>query len=99
MSYQKHKYQGTSTERASSSKRYFNRAENIPGFLVINILKIFKFKKKISNKYIIQLDGMNVFHVKEAIKFSKKWAIQNGPIIIEADTYRYHVLFNFFLHI
>ena len=36
------------------------------------------------------VDGMNVFHMKEAIKFAKKYAIEHGPIYIEADTYRYH---------
>lgn len=38
----------------------------------------------------ILVDGMNVFAMKEVMKFSKEYALKNGPIYIEADTYRYH---------
>ena len=38
----------------------------------------------------LQIDGMNVFMVKAAMQFAKQHAIDNGPIILEAQTYRYH---------
>jgi pyruvate dehydrogenase E1 component alpha subunit len=39
----------------------------------------------------IKVDGMNVFAVKEAMKFAKEFAgTGNGPIFIEMNTYRYH---------
>ena len=39
----------------------------------------------------IHLDGMNVLAVREGIRFAKEWAGSgNGPIYVEAKTYRYH---------
>ncbi len=32
---------------------------------------------------------MDVFSVREVIKFSKNYAIENGPLFLELDTYRY----------
>lgn len=32
---------------------------------------------------------MNVFSVREVIKFVKDYAINNGPVFLELDTYRY----------
>jgi len=32
---------------------------------------------------------MNVFSVREVFKFVKNWSIQNGPVFLELDTYRY----------
>jgi len=32
---------------------------------------------------------MNVFSVREVFKFCKNYAINNGPIFLELDTYRY----------
>jgi len=37
----------------------------------------------------LRLDGMNVFAIREGIKFAKEYAIENGPICVEYDTYRY----------
>lgn len=37
----------------------------------------------------LRLDGMNVFAIREAIKFAKEYAVENGPICLEYDTYRY----------
>ena len=38
----------------------------------------------------IKVDGMNVLAVREATKFLKNYAVNNGPIVVEFDTYRYH---------
>lgn len=38
----------------------------------------------------IKVDGMNVLAVREATKFVKEYALTEGPIVIEMDTYRYH---------
>mmetsp|Transcript_13715 Transcript_13715/g.25864 ORF Transcript_13715/g.25864 Transcript_13715/m.25864 type:complete len:370 (-) Transcript_13715:1419-2528(-) len=35
-------------------------------------------------------DGCNVLATREAFKFAKQWAIKNGPIFLELNTYRYH---------
>jgi len=37
----------------------------------------------------IQFDGMNVLMAREVGKFAKKYALENGPILLEALTYRY----------
>ncbi|XP_059153966.1 probable pyruvate dehydrogenase E1 component subunit alpha, mitochondrial [Physella acuta] len=36
------------------------------------------------------VDGMDVLGVKEATRFAKDYVLKNGPILIEAATYRYH---------
>lgn len=38
----------------------------------------------------VKMDGMNVFHVKSVMQWAKKWSAQNGPLYMEALTYRYH---------
>jgi len=37
----------------------------------------------------IQFDGMNVFQARETMKYAKKYALEHGPILLEAMTYRY----------
>jgi len=38
----------------------------------------------------IQVDGMNVLAVREAVKVAMAHAREHGPIVMEMDTYRYH---------
>ena len=36
------------------------------------------------------VDGMDILAVKEATTFAKNYVLENGPIIMELKTYRYH---------
>lgn len=38
----------------------------------------------------IKVDGMNFFAMKGAMAFCKEYCPENGPIFLEANTYRYH---------
>lgn len=38
----------------------------------------------------ILVDGMDVVAVREATKWAKKFVLENGPLLIELKTYRYH---------
>lgn len=52
------------------------------------------FHQPLSGKFrgfpALLIDGMNVFAVREAVKFCKDYVIKNGPMFLEIDTYRYH---------
>jgi len=37
-----------------------------------------------------RIHGQNVLAVREGMKFAKKYAIENGPLVVEMHTYRYH---------
>merc|ERR1712035_278551 len=38
----------------------------------------------------LRVDGMDVLAVREATKFAKEYAINEGPVVMEMKTYRYH---------
>jgi pyruvate dehydrogenase E1 component alpha subunit len=38
----------------------------------------------------IRIDGQNVLAVRESVRVAKEYAIKNGPIFLEFQTYRYH---------
>ena len=48
------------------------------------------YHKKLYNVPGIRFNGMNVFTVREVIKFAKNFALNHGPIVLNCDTYRYH---------
>jgi len=37
----------------------------------------------------LKIDAMNVLSVKSGFAFAKEWALTKGPILVEAETYRY----------
>lgn len=38
----------------------------------------------------IKFNGHNLFEVREAIKYAKKYCLEHGPIFVNINTYRYH---------
>ena len=38
----------------------------------------------------LQVDGMDVLAVREATKFALEYCVNNGPLVYEISTYRYH---------
>lgn len=37
-----------------------------------------------------KMEGQDILAVREAMKFAGQYSIENGPILIEFSTYRYH---------
>lgn len=48
------------------------------------------FHSKITWAPGIKFKAHDVFEVREAVRFAKQFAINNGPIFLNAITYRYH---------
>ena len=48
------------------------------------------FHKRLGNVAGIELDGLNVFQVREIIKFAKEKCPTMGPLALNVHTYRYH---------
>lgn len=38
----------------------------------------------------MRVNGQDIFAVKEAARHAKEWALKNGPVVLEMETYRYH---------
>lgn len=38
----------------------------------------------------IKINGFDVFEVWEAVRFAWKYSLENGPIFLNVNTYRYH---------
>jgi len=38
----------------------------------------------------LRVEGHSILAVKNAMKFAKDFAVKNGPIVVEINTYRYH---------
>lgn len=49
-----------------------------------------EFYKRYDNIPGIRVDGHNVLAMREYMNFAKEYALENGPIFVEARTYRYH---------
>lgn len=49
-----------------------------------------EFHEKLYKVPGIKFGGQNVFEVREAVKFAKSFALENGPIVMNCKTYRYH---------
>ena len=49
-----------------------------------------KYFKRYDSLPGIRVDGHNVVAMRETMKWAKKYVLKNGPIIVEAETYRYH---------
>lgn len=56
--------------------------------LVLSFVHIIDKLPYIHIPIILQADGMDVLAVKQVTAFAKEYAIKNGPIILELDTYR-----------
>ena len=48
------------------------------------------FHKKIYNVPGLCTSGQNIFGVRETMKFAKEYAVENGPVVINFRTYRFH---------
>ena len=38
----------------------------------------------------VKVDGHNVLAMREVMNWAKKFVLKNGPVFVEAETYRYH---------
>ena len=48
------------------------------------------FHKKFTWAQGMMFGGHDVFEVREAVKYAKKYAIEHGPVFLNVNTYRYH---------
>ena len=46
--------------------------------------------RKLGNIPGLTVDGLNIFHVREVVRYFKKWCVANGPVNLNVMTYRYH---------
>lgn len=49
-----------------------------------------KFHEKLYNVPGMRFGGMDVFEVRESMKWAKSFALEHGPLAVNCDTYRYH---------
>lgn len=49
-----------------------------------------EFHKKFTWAQGMKFNAHDLFEVREAVKYAKKFAIENGPVFLNAITYRYH---------
>lgn len=49
-----------------------------------------EFHKRLCKVPGFTVDGLNIFAVREALKFAKEWCPENGPLCLNIKTYRYH---------
>lgn len=48
------------------------------------------FHKKFTWAQGMMFDAHDIFEVREAVKYAKNFALENGPVFLNAKTYRYH---------
>lgn len=48
------------------------------------------FHKKLTWASGMKFHAHDIFEVREAVKYAKKYALTNGPVFLNAMTYRYH---------
>jgi pyruvate dehydrogenase E1 component alpha subunit len=49
-----------------------------------------EFHKRLGKVPGFSVDGLNVFAVREALAFAKRYCPENGPLCLNIKTYRYH---------
>jgi pyruvate dehydrogenase E1 component alpha subunit len=75
---------GTSAERSSASINYYTRGDYVPGIWVdgMSVLAV----REAGNFFKIMFMNSN----KYKVKYAKNFALKNGPIVLEMETYRYY---------